>query len=74
MSEIAVAVHGLTKIFKVPFKKERIVAVRDLDLRVEAGPGVRIARSKRIWKEHDVKDHPRPGFRHAREDGNLRTI
>ncbi|MEP6685923.1 MAG: ABC transporter ATP-binding protein, partial [Verrucomicrobiota bacterium] len=37
MSEPAVAVRGLTKIFKVPFKKERIVAVRDLDLTVEAG-------------------------------------
>jgi ABC-2 type transport system ATP-binding protein len=37
MSETAVAVRGLTKIFKVPFKKERIVAVRDLDLSVEAG-------------------------------------
>jgi ABC-2 type transport system ATP-binding protein len=37
MSETAVAVRGLTKVFKVPFKKERIVAVRDLDLTVEAG-------------------------------------
>ena len=37
MSEPAVAVRGLTKTFKVPFKKERIVAVRDLDLTVEAG-------------------------------------
>jgi ABC-2 type transport system ATP-binding protein len=37
MSETAVAVRGLTKTFKVPFRKERIVAVRDLDLTVESG-------------------------------------
>ena len=37
MSETAVAVRGLTKIFKVPFRRERIVAVRDLNLAVEAG-------------------------------------
>ena len=38
MSETAVAVRGLTKVFqRSPFKKERIVAVRDLDLTVEAG-------------------------------------
>jgi ABC-2 type transport system ATP-binding protein len=37
MSETAVAVRGLTKVFKIPFKKERIVAVRDLYLSVEAG-------------------------------------
>src|SRR5206468_5811061 len=34
----AVAVHGLTKIFPVPFHPTRgLVAVRDLNLRVEAG-------------------------------------
>src|SRR5207302_134396 len=33
----AVAAHGLTKVFPVPFHRESIVAVRDLDLRVEAG-------------------------------------
>ena len=37
MSETAVAVRGLTKTFKVPFRRERIVAVRDLNLSVEAG-------------------------------------
>jgi ABC-2 type transport system ATP-binding protein len=37
MSETAVAVRGLTKIFNVPFRRERIVAVRDLNLTVEAG-------------------------------------
>ena len=37
MSETAVAVRGLTKTFKVPFRRERIVAVRDLNLTVEAG-------------------------------------
>jgi len=37
MSETAVAVRGLTKTFIVPFRRERIVAVRDLNLTVEAG-------------------------------------
>jgi ABC-2 type transport system ATP-binding protein len=33
----AVAVHALTKVFPVPFHRQRIVAVRELDLRVEVG-------------------------------------
>ncbi len=37
MTEPAVAVTGLTKIFPVPFQRRSIVAVRDLTLRVEAG-------------------------------------
>lgn len=34
---VAVAVTGLTKVFPVPFRKKPLVAVRDLNLRVEAG-------------------------------------
>lgn len=37
MIEAAVAIRGLTKIFSIPFKRERIVAVRDLDLEVAPG-------------------------------------
>src|SRR3989449_11698416 len=37
MTDPAVAVHGLTKIFPVPFHRQPIVAVRDLHLRVAAG-------------------------------------
>src|SRR2546421_6697275 len=37
MTDAAVAVHGLTKVFPVPFRRQPIVAVRDLDLRVEPG-------------------------------------
>jgi ABC-2 type transport system ATP-binding protein len=37
MSEPAVQVTGLTKIFPIPFRRDRVVAVRDLDLRIEAG-------------------------------------
>jgi ABC-2 type transport system ATP-binding protein len=37
MSNPAVAVRGLTKIFPVPLHRQSIVAVRDLDLRVEPG-------------------------------------
>ena len=37
MTEEAVAVEGLTKVFPVPFHRKAIVAVRDLNLRV--GPG-----------------------------------
>jgi ABC-2 type transport system ATP-binding protein len=33
----AVAVHGLTKIFPVPFHRQRIVAVNNLNLRIEPG-------------------------------------
>jgi ABC-2 type transport system ATP-binding protein len=37
MTDLAVAVRGLTKLFPVPFHRQSIVAVRDLDLRVEQG-------------------------------------
>src|SRR5947209_10496363 len=37
MTNSAVAVHGLTKIFPVPFHRQAVVAVRDLNLRVEPG-------------------------------------
>src|SRR6476619_6793933 len=38
MTNPAVAVHGLTKIFPVPFHPtRRVVAVKDLSLRIEAG-------------------------------------
>jgi ABC-2 type transport system ATP-binding protein len=37
MTEPAVQVKGLTKIFPIPFRRDKIIAVRDLDLRVEAG-------------------------------------
>ena len=37
MIDTVVTVSGLTKIFAVPFHRQPIVAVRDLDLRVQAG-------------------------------------
>src|ERR1700719_3221082 len=37
MIDAAVAVSGLTKVFPVPFRRQPIVAVRDLDLQVGAG-------------------------------------
>src|SRR5438874_7455560 len=37
MNDPAVAVLGLTKIFPVPLHRQSIVAVRDLDLRIESG-------------------------------------
>jgi ABC-2 type transport system ATP-binding protein len=37
MTEPAVAVEGLTKVFAIPFRRQSIVAVRDLNLRVEPG-------------------------------------
>jgi ABC-2 type transport system ATP-binding protein len=37
MTEPAVAVTGLTKIFPIPFHRQSVVAVRDLHLRVESG-------------------------------------
>src|SRR5947209_19406238 len=37
MTESAVAVEGLTKVFPIPFRRQSIVAVRDLNLRVEPG-------------------------------------
>lgn len=37
MTDSAVAVSGLTKIFPIPFRRQSIVAVRDVDLRVEPG-------------------------------------
>src|SRR5256886_1834995 len=37
MIDPAVAVRGLTKVFPVPFHRQSVVAVRDLNLRVERG-------------------------------------
>ena len=37
MIEPAVAVHGLTKVFPIPFRRTRLVAVRDLHLEVASG-------------------------------------
>src|SRR5207253_1380311 len=37
MTDPAIAVRGLTKIFPVPLHRQSIVAVRDLNLRVEPG-------------------------------------
>ncbi|HEV2994429.1 MAG TPA: ABC transporter ATP-binding protein [Chthoniobacterales bacterium] len=37
MNDIAVAVRGLNKVFPIPLHRQSIVAVRDLDLQVEAG-------------------------------------
>src|SRR5262249_31781119 len=37
MSNAAVAVEGLTKVFPIPFHRQSIVAVRDLNLRIEPG-------------------------------------
>src|SRR5205807_9468710 len=37
MIDAAVSVSGLTKVFPVPFHRQPIVAVRGLDLRVQAG-------------------------------------
>ena len=37
MTEPAVAVRRLTKVFQLPFRRGAVVAVRDLDLRIEAG-------------------------------------
>ena len=37
MTDAAIAVEELTKVFPVPFRRQSIVAVRDLNLRIEAG-------------------------------------
>jgi ABC-2 type transport system ATP-binding protein len=37
MTDLAVEVEGLTKIFSIPFRKQSITAVRDLNLRIETG-------------------------------------
>ena len=37
MTEPAVQVNGLNKVFPIPFRRDKIVAVRNLDLRVEVG-------------------------------------
>jgi len=37
ITEPAVAICGLTKVFPIPFHRQAVAAVRDLDLRVQAG-------------------------------------
>src|ERR1035437_3523878 len=37
MTEPAIAIHGLTKVFSLPLHRTSIVAVRDLNLRVDPG-------------------------------------
>ena len=55
MTNPAVAVHGLTKIFPVPFHPtRRVVAVKDLNLRIEPGE-VTDSWAKRLRQEHPLK-------------------
>jgi ABC-2 type transport system ATP-binding protein len=37
MTDTAVAVRGMTKVFPIPFRRQEVVAVRDVDLTVQAG-------------------------------------
>lgn len=37
MTDLAIEVEALTKVFPIPFRKQSITAVRDLNLRIEAG-------------------------------------
>ncbi|MEI7865297.1 MAG: ATP-binding cassette domain-containing protein, partial [Chthoniobacterales bacterium] len=37
MSALPVQIEHLTKVFRIPMRRERVVAVRDLSLRVEPG-------------------------------------
>lgn len=37
MTDAAIAVKGLTKVFPIPFHRQNVVAVRDLNLRIPAG-------------------------------------
>lgn len=37
MTEPAITIRNLTKVYPIPFKKERVIAVRDLSLNVEPG-------------------------------------
>src|SRR5256885_7552315 len=37
MSEPAIAIRGLTKVFPIPFRRTKVVAVRDLNLQVAPG-------------------------------------
>jgi len=70
----AVAVHGLTKIFPVPFHPTRgLVAVKDLNLRIEARSSLRIAGTEWLRQEHHVKDYSRPGLTNARSHRNFWT-
>ena len=37
MSAAPVEIEHLTKVFKIPMRRERVVAVRDLSIKVEPG-------------------------------------
>src|ERR1700722_4435668 len=37
MASPAISIRNLTKVFAIPFKREKLVAVKDLSLEVEAG-------------------------------------
>ncbi len=37
MSVPAIAIRNLTKVFPIPFKRERVIAIRDLSLEVAPG-------------------------------------
>ena len=37
MSTPAIAIRHLTKVFPIPFKREKVIAIRDLSLEVEPG-------------------------------------
>ncbi len=53
MTEPAVVVEGLTKVFPIPFRRTKVVAIRGLNLEVAPGPGLRVTRPKRIGQKHD---------------------
>ena len=70
----AVAVHGLTKIFPVPFHPTRgVVAVKDLTLRIEPGEVSRIAGAEWIRQEHHAENYSRPRIANTRPHRNFWT-
>jgi hypothetical protein len=72
MTEPAVAVTGVTKVFPVPFQRRSVVAVRDLNLQAPPAKST-AARAKWLRQEHDVKNHPRSRLAHAWQNRNLRA-
>ena len=71
MSTPAIAIRNLTKVFPIPFRRDRVVAVRDLSLEVEAGQVYGLLGPNGSGKSTTMKDCARVDFPERRPDRNF---